>query len=424
RLAANLGIKLPTLGWWTRVVHQATKRLPTAGRLEAIIQGPAIQASSSHRSEVSTADYCCQIMRPLGIFDPLWAAKFRWTAVQEVKARGTFQTRMSLLIESAAAACFDRGGQRMESELLLHDVTKRVVDHGDPRLIGQLYSSIAYCHSLSLRWSQVREPTQISLDSYAVDAPGNAFAIAHATWPQISADFFLGHWKSLQRHSEELMEEAIQSNDIFRRVVATTAMGGVAMLVDDRPDRLAEALQHDGLRSLRDSADMIRAMWMIAEVQRQTYLGEFDNASSTCLAFRRLLKRTYLGDIQLLRIQSIQFKGLLGLHQLTVSGGRVYVDQVRTAIRQLRGENNPFALVQGHFFEGLLHKQLGSVLTAVDSLQSAMILAADERLRPIHLAAQDALAVIDDKNKRHSLIGRMERQGVARPDRLRRLYTC
>ncbi|MDA8744104.1 protein kinase [Rubripirellula amarantea] len=414
-----------------------------------------VGSSSEYVLQRKRLDMCNQLARPMSLFDSLYAAELNVVAASLVTDYGTDEQRIHVAVGEAVFGCYNPGKARNDGEAIILALNQYVSANGQLKSRADVWAAIACAHTLASRWSQVNAPLRLAVDAYQSLRDRNGFELAHTQWMDLWADWNLGRWSQMRDPSEQMISDATKRSDLYMQLLTVGGFGVGSYLIDDRLDELQRVFEANQKTEF-DSRNTVLFQvfdWM-AQVQLQWYEGNYREAWNIYRTMEPALHRYPFGSMQMMRIVRASFGSLGALHCFNDAHAAAWTRQVQMRIVQLRREKNPFSDAIADLHEGLLHEKLVGVSgkandrgRAIELFNSAITLAKPQRLRPIELAAIDAISrlsaelngdlsgdligdFIEDLSgtdpqavSTGQLVNRMVKQGIARPEKLARLYT-
>ena len=445
-LAESLRLPKPKGPWQTRLAI-AARSVPLAlrGRRKLLtriatpeVVDPAESAGPTDYVRAATERYhdrrtrlCLSLTRPMSVFDNLYAAELSVASAGLAMKYGDPAQCVHVAVGKAVFDCYDQGPRRTRGELAIAALKDSVVSLNDSRALADWWAGFAYSHALACRWDHVTQPVQRSAQLYhAVNDP-LGFELAHTEWLGLWADWHLGRWGRLSQNSSTMMTDSVQRNDHFLAVLTCGGFGAGAWLADDRVDecrRLCESDQQDGCGP--SIPQFVQVLKQLSVCLCLIYENRTDEAWNHLRSMERTFRRTPYEHLQLVRVSRHLLGVITCMHKTHESPSRRWIRRSRSCIRDLRSERIAFCRHLADLYDGLLEWELGKsrqdshrVERARRLLRQSAEATRQLRLRPYQLAAEDALGEIESDGAAQRLRRRMTRQGVVRPERLRRLYT-
>jgi hypothetical protein len=371
---------------------------------------------------------CISLIRPVSMFDGLYAAELSMTAEALAEKFGTPYERAHSIIGKAVFGCCDRGAKRREAEMLLQEMEPDVERLHDARATGDLWAGVAYSHMLSCRWHEVVDAVKSSVQNYQSLSESSGFEIAHTEWLRIWAYWHLGRWDSMFRVSDTMFDDAVRRNDQFKQLVVTRAYGCCAWLGRDRGNELDRLCVAES-RGRKQPVQLLDLFAVIASLQRMVYGGKYDEAWNEWKSLQWHVKQLPYRKMQFVRIVCQSLGALIALHRLGGHQSPPVIRHVLRLVGQLRRERLAYADVLANLYDGLLQRRqsIGKTDARANAARGHLHAAHEQAgvlgLRPIQLAAADALAEIDGDAAVGQLREAMHVQGIACPECFERLYT-
>ncbi|QDT06082.1 Serine/threonine-protein kinase PknA [Rubripirellula lacrimiformis] len=405
---------------------------PKSGIAGLPTMGPAYSPSDSekHRRQQQRFELCAALVRPISMFDTLYATELSFAAANLARRMGNFQQRMHVAVGEAVMECYDKTPRRGECLGTLLRLLPLATRSKDPMVMGDVWAGLTFTHFLSCRWDQTQQPLSSSVDNYQkLDSP-RGFEIAHIRWVQLWSNWHLGQWSEMQLLSEVMFDEAIQQRDLLQQQITIGGLGGNTWLAQDRSERLSHLREKASDPQEMGSGGILYFLADLSEVNQVLYEGRWQQAWEMYESCQQRNFPMPCGRLQVFRISCDSTGALIALHCRSQDPSIQWTNRIVKRIATLRSEQLRYSRVLANFYDGLLCWQQANedsdpqqLSQAVDYLTQAQNEAAEAHLRPIQLAAADKLAEIETGNSLHLLADRMREQGVVAPEKLRRLYT-
>lgn len=451
RFSASLGLPTPKPAWQSKAVLVTQQILASLRVKNALVRSvteskpdeagltssqPA-QAGSQEKpssrlwKKQRAVRYCDSLIRPLSIFDNLYAAELCNAASQLSLKYGSRLQRIHFAIGESVFQCYDRGHQRILGETNLLALKPHVAELECEFTAGEHWAGIAYSHALACRWNQVSQPVQTSLDHYHLAGNSNGFEIAHTQWLDLWAKWNLGRWKMMRGIAERMLDDALRRNDLLKQILTCSGFGAAALLASDGVDRL-QRLRDANMQFDREprSTQVLHVFDWIASIQLLLYQGQFAEAWKQFESLEPELRRLPFSRMQLFRVSREMLGAITAIHNLSQDYCDTWRLRAQVRIDQLRQEQLAYTSVLADFFDGLLLSCVArheGKKTANQAAEKFLIAARSQalayHLRPYQLAAEDRLAEIQSGRSLGCLEARMSQQGIACPERFQRLYT-
>lgn len=410
--------------------QDATDTAPSASDPNSVVS--LVQDHSSASLDKTRAvRFCDSLIRPMSLFNNLYAAELSLAGSRLSRKYGTTAERIRFAIGEAVFGCYDQGKGRIEGETSLLTLKPRVAELNCASTKGDLWAGIAYSHALACRWNQVMQPVELCVQQYQQVGKSHGFEIAHTQWLDLWAKWNLGRWKPMRSIAERLLEDALRRNDLLQQLLTVSGFGGAAWLASDQ----VEAWQRLRLHELEadgsgQSIQVLQFFNWISSLQLLLYQGAFHEAWNCYEAVEPQLRRMPYSRIQLFRVCAIALGTLTALHNLSRDCSHSWRLRTQVRIDRLRREQILYAKTLANFFDGLLQICIarhgggpGNVEAAKILLTEARNQAAGAYLRPLQFAAEEKLAELHNGMDRQVLDARMRKHGIVRPEHFRRLYT-
>ncbi len=453
QFAASLGLPKPKPAWQSKIVLVTKQLLANLGSTNALTRSvteampggsdadpfanPATildsqqQASPAVQKKILAVRFCDSLIRPLSVFDNLYAAELSLAASQLSLKYGSPSQRIHFAIGESVFHCYDNGQRRIVGETNLLALKPHVDDLNCEFTSGEFWAGMAYSHALACRWAQVSQPVQTSLQHYQKAGNLLGFELAHTQWLDQWANWNLGRWRMMRATVNRALEDALRRNDLLQQVLTCSGLGAAAFLTSDQVDRLqrlqAANLEYD---CEPGSTQLLHVFDWLASMQVLLYQGRFDEAWNRFESMEPELRRLPFSGIQLFRVTRAMLGAITALHQLTQDFSDTWRLRAQVRIDQLRNEHLAYSTMLANYFEGLLqlcvarHERSDAAeQTARKLLVDAQSQALACRLRPYQLAAEDKLAEIQTGRSLGRLEERMSQQQIANPQSFLRLYT-
>ncbi len=386
-----------------------------------------------HRNQ-QRFDLCVSLVRPMTMFDTVYAAELNLAAARLARKQGTLEQRIHVAVGESVFGSYDKGSKRVASLSNLLTLIPIADRSGSDQAKGDVWAGLAYAHALSCRWEQVERPMVSSVESYRRIDRSHGFEIAHVCWLGLWADWNMGRWKSMLQLSDNLFEEASRRNDLFQQQITYGGFGGNAWLVRDRSKALERMRTRDLANQKLGPGELLSFFDRIVQCNIAIYDGKFDDAWKLYGELRTQGKKLPFDGIQCFRIARQGLGALIGLHCNQDQPNQQWVKHVRRLTLELRSEQIRYARIMADFFDALLHRQIADSENsepavkharevAVKLFELTQTAAKDANLRPIQLASADELAAIETGHSAGLLRERMIAHGVVAPERLALLYT-
>jgi hypothetical protein len=446
--AGALGLPKPKLAWRGRIALM-TGRLRARLRdrdalLHSVVEmtasesvsvtggAPATEADASGSpSNRRALKFCDSLIRPMSLFDHLYAEELSLEAIRLALNYGTRAERLHAAITESVFQCVDKGHRRIEGESNLLTLKPHVARLNCSFTSGELWAGIAYSHALACRWNQVALPVQTSLEHYQHLGRSLGFESAHVQWLDVWANWHLGRWTAMRIQTERMLEDGQRRNDLLQQMLSSGGLGSSAFLAIDRPDQLQQFQEfsrelnyHSSLPQLPDVFDWIRS------IQLSLYQGKFDEAWHHVELLEPKLRRFPVNRIQLFRVTSAMLSALTAIHNLKGDYRDPWRLRAQVRIDRLSQEQSSLTTMLANYFGGLLqsciarHQRSSSARSEAEQrLTAARDQASMGRLRPFQLAAMDGLIEVRTGRSLGRLDRRMIKQGIVCPRQFRRLYT-
>ncbi|MFK8110691.1 MAG: AAA family ATPase [Rubripirellula sp.] len=377
---------------------------------------------------------CLSLIRPMSMFDGLYAAELSAAATRLLPKDGSRVQQVHGAVGEAVFACYDKGARRMEGESSLLRLKNVVANMNSAEASGDLWAAIACSHTLACRWDQVVKPVESSIEHYDRVEDTFGFEKAHTLWPAIWANWHLGRWDELHQSADHLFIDAVRRNDLFQQLVSTGGYGSASWLARDEAAELKRLYQSMKL-SLGKQVQLLDIFAWIGWIQVHLYEGDFVKAWEIYQEYAAALGKMPFSSMQLIRVTKLSLGSIIALQNLSAQSSQEnasgWARQVLGFINRLRREQLPFSNVIANLHTGLLNQQMERLGLGRESdrerakvcFAEARTEAMEHRLRPYQLAAEDALSVLQTGSSLGELQARMDRKGVVNPARLQRLYT-
>lgn len=429
---------------------------------------PLIDTAASNDTTVRQPfELCLALIRPLAMYDNLYAGELSMAASRLARQVGTISQRIHVAVGEAVFGTYNHGPARSESENILNRLVGIADRHGDSRARGDVRAGLAFAHLNAGRWVDVDESVGASIECYEQTRCSHRFEVAHVQWVGLWADWITGQWQRMSSRSESMFDEAIRRNDLFQQQMCTGGLGGNALLVRGRLNELKTLREKNASAVVMKPGEVVHFMHGLGMTQQAIYEADFQTAWQRQISCELDLSRLPLKSMQIFRVLSLATGALIGLHHLLepnsmgrrgdcVARGHHPVgweSVIRSRTLALRHEQMPFACMIADLYDGLLNQHAyvrgGNEMyrrLASEQLQRAQVNAGALGLRPFRWAAGDAIAAAaagafdgdgngagdgdggqDSQQSFFSssgvLVDRLRASGVADPDRLARLYT-
>ncbi len=411
--------------------HPSTEPLPKQASNTDVVAG--INDAVRQRFEL-----CLAIIRPLSMYDNLYAGELSMAASRLARQTGTVSQRINVAVGESVFGSYDRGPKRDESEANLKRLINVARDHGDALSRGDVMAGIVFTHAHAGRWTEIEASLETCIQHYDQSSVSHGFEVAHVRWVGLWADWMTGQWKRMRERHESMFDEAVRRNDLFQQQICCGGLGGNAWLVRDRLGDLKTLRQKKSAAVPMKPGEVMHFMDQFGMSLDAVYEGDLDAAWRFQIEAELDIAKLPLQSYQLARIMAAANGALVALHHFAESqrGDSRWEGRVRKRTLALRHERLPYARMLANFYDGSLNHLLylyrsqgdenDHGLIAIDQLRRAADEADSLGLWPIKWAAEDAIARLSegDDDQRDSLAARMLMAGVIRPDRLSRLYTA
>lgn len=388
-------------------------------------------------------ELCLAVIRPLSMYDNLYAGELSLAASRLARRIGTISQRVHVAVGEAVFGAYDHGSARVESEANLRRLVDIADRHGDSRARGDVRAGMAFMHVHAGRWTEIDPALRDCIDCYEKAYGSHGFEVAHVQWAGLWADWLTGHWQRMLTRSEAMFDEAIHRNDLFQQQICTGGFGGNALLVRGRLDESKARRQKNFASVVMKPGEVIHFTHAIGMTMDASYEADYQTAWERQMTCELDMARLPLKSMQIFRVLTQANGALIGLHCLVGTGvvqngapvrlrtnAAKWESEIRKRTLALRREPLPFARLMANLYDGLLNQHLfvqGGDPTrqrmASERLAQARDDAAEMRLSPLQWAAEDAISALEGSGGPRVLVDRMRAAGVADPDRLARLYT-
>ncbi|TWU59870.1 Serine/threonine-protein kinase PknA [Rubripirellula tenax] len=454
RLAGKLGLPRPKHPWLAKLSilfsvlrlklhHDSLVEDLTSETFESMTSGLPKLAGTSDKDRVSKSprtdqqdkrrfDLCVSLVRPMSMFDTLYATELNIASARLARIQGTFEQRMNVAVGEAVFHSYDKDAKRIAAMSNLLKLLPAAKRSGLAKAKADVWVGFMFAHLIACRWEKVAIPLANSVREYRLVDSSFGFEVAHARWAGLWADWCQGRWVSMTTTSDEMFEDALQRNDFFRQQVTIGGLGGNAWLVRGRPTELARlrqrAFEPDDLGTNLGTSEILNFFDRVTRTYDSLYQGDFSSAWDLSVEIDGQLRHASFAKVQVFRVVGQSLSALAALQCYNSSLDPVWRTLVREKTRKLRAEQLPYTRVIANFYDGLLDfisaEQTGSGYdAAIDCLQRARIEAVEAKLLPIELAAADAISRLRTGQSSDSLKAQMAAQGVVSPDQLLLLYT-
>jgi serine/threonine protein kinase len=393
-------------------------------------EAPAGQAQRS-RLQQQRLRLCLSLVRPMSMFDNLYAVELNLAGAMLARAHGDAVQRTYLAVGEAVFGCYDKGHRRDRGEAALRELLSDVDQLGSSRATADYWAGVAFSHALACRWDQVADPVRTAVECYQAVSDSRGFELAHTRWLDLWADWNLGRWDLMQSSSDAMFEDATRRNDLFQQLITSGGFGAAAWLAQDKTDQLDRIrASNEKFVSNQNQTQVFHVFDWISSIQCLLYQAKYPEAWSQYESMVPRLRRVPFAKMQLIRVARQSLGGLVALHNANLAYSPTWIARARKLVGELRREQLGYATVLANLYEGLLQQQIGRFQqssAALDAASQMLLMARDQAresgLRPFQLAAEDALAEIHTGQSLELLVERMRYQQVVRPAQLARLYT-
>ena len=376
-------------------------------------------------------DLCFSLVRPLSMFDHLYAAELSIFGSKLLVRHRNTRFRIHAAVGQAVVGCCDRGRRREQSESQLEKLATIVLPLSDARCSGDVLAGLSTSHALAGRWNQVIDPAQQSVEHYRTSTNTFDFDITHTQWLGLWALWHLGKWRELRQQCLSMHEIGVRRNDGFQQFTAAAGYCSSAWLMQDEMDVL-QRIEIANKKTIVswEQFQVVDAIQGIGLTLRHIYQSRYDKAWHEHLCIKPNIRRTPFSKIQLLRVIHKKLGSIIALHQLSCRYSEPLVVRAKVTIADLRKERIPFATMLADLYAGLLWRQIAiardnhaASLRSIRFLAAACDQAQAQQLLPFQLAASDALHALETGKSTSHFDGYMRDQGVVNPGCYRRLFT-
>ena len=431
-LANDLGTPRPKSAWiarwslrlrglWVSAKRQELSRFGRDGLIAATADDDRQRppAEKTRRMRV-----CLAFDRPMSMFDNLFGAELSLIGTLDAIRFGTPAEKGYAAIGSAVISCYDQGRNRAFGERLLRDLEQPIRRLGDRKLLADHAAGMAYAHWCGCRWRQAVSAARQAVKLYDGCDGRLGFEIAHTRVVSLFALFHLGQMDQLTHLVDRMLDDAIHRRDRFSEAVVTFGVGGAVWLARGDREGLRQAFErlHPPAASGNPN-EMIDVVRWIGQMHADIHAADWESAERNLQLGRRVFGRAPHGAIQLFRVQRLVFEtGLIA--RATRDGGPGATRRARRRLaRAIARERIPFASVLAALAEGLMNLHSGRPDLARGAWDRARSAAAAQGLRCWELAAEDALAAIDNGVWGDRLREYLGQKGVVHPEAFERLFT-
>ena len=302
-----------------------------------------------------------------------------------------------------------------------------------------------------MNWAATPSLISNGLKAYAMHEKDSArFEQANLRWLATFTDWYCGNWTELTQTSNKLVDEGRLHNDLLCEFIATTGFAATSHLgrlgnaaqtapAEQMSPTLPIETQNQAIFPGRDQPKADDALqladWLnfIARCLSANYHGDTSTAVALATSFAAQMRDSELANIQLVRVVTNQIVALTLLHVNAQKDFRRWPPNqthpsVQTAAAQaivnLRSEKLAFPIMLSELYGGILAGQNGETTSSRQRLVAAQQLAIEQGLQPFQLAAEDALANLQDNAAVNLLRHRMQNRGIHNPERFERIYTA
>ena len=378
-------------------------------------------------------EFCVALARPFSLFDAVFAARLLRTGIEQAAICGTPAEQLHFALGSVIFACCDGGARRKRGETLLKQLRGRVGELHNTKISGDYWAALATTDALSMRWHEVIDSVRMSVNEYESVDYRHRFEKAHTRWLEVWATWFLGEWQTMQAVTGEMLEDAQQRNDWNGTFLFSSGLAESAFLADDRLEDLKHwQHQNDTIAKKFGGTQLIHFFQWLGNINLHLYRGQLSDAWQLNRSFQRLLKYSPVSRIQLVRVLTESAGTLTALHLAqslrggfgrNSKAGENWLRIAQHGARQMRAHEIPFAGVLADLADATRLRIDDQPERSREHLLSAQSNAKSLRLMPYQLAAEDALAYLENGEWLGLLRHRMRNREVRNPECFERLYT-
>ena len=420
-LCNQLRVPRPKPTWMSQL--SMIKAIPKL-KLATLRKATAPKCKNVSAREQQRLELCLSLSRPLSMFDNMHAQELAIAGTTRAYRYGDEAQILLAEIGEAVFGCYDKGMSRVKGENALKQLHKRAIQLGHHKGLGDVFAAKAFSHAFALRWDCFAAPLRSCEKHYSLDSKPNGFELTHVRWLQPWCLWNLGRFNLLSRYAVDAYQEAIQQNDLFRQVSFTTGLASTAWLAKD--DLAAITLHRERNAKLRIpdvGMQILDICEVIAEAHTSLYKGDFDSAWLSAVELDKATSSPHR-YLQFLRVMNLSIGTLVCLHQVKHSSNTDWRTRATRFLAKLKQEQLSYTDMLWNFFGGLFLSMTSSSgigdRQAQAQLKQASLLAKQQHLRAIQLAAEDSLESNTDSGR---LMERMKDQEVVDPKKLMRLYT-
>ncbi len=400
-------------------------------KLKAETNLTADDAVQLDRSTQQRLDLCYALVRPLFMFDNLYAAELSIFARRMLLRHRNTKMRIHGAVMDAVFGCYDQGKRRVESEGQLTKLKAIVSPLNDARSSGDVAAAISVSHAFAGRWYQVTQTVQDGIEFYGRSPDIVGFEILRTQMLGLWALWHVGQWRELRELTAALYKDGVRRSDGTQQFIASNGYCASAWLIADEVNTLKQ-IEASNLNAIPrwEQFQFADVYHWAGQTQRRIYQARYDEAWDEYQRIRPKLKKMPFSSIQMVRVMQKQLCGILSLQQLRCHYSERLLVRAKLAIRELRKEQTPYANMLADLYGGLLLQQIATVsespdvsARAIGLLKSARDEAKSQQLLPFQLAATDALNFVETGQQTELLADSMRDQGVVNPRCYRRLFT-
>lgn len=411
---------------------------------------PTAASLPATATENTQLRFAGNLVRPLILHDASLARALFATTAKLSGTIGNTGHRYNTAIGSAVYLCCDDGPERAVGEALLRDLQAGATDLGG-KTEGDFWTAKTLTNTLKMNWAATPSLISNGLKAYAMHEKDSArFEQANLRWLATFTDWYCGNWTELTQTSNKLVDEGRLHNDLLCEFIATTGFAATSHLgrlgnaaqtapAEQMSPTLPIETQNQAIFPGRDQPKADDALqladWLnfIARCLSANYHGDTSTAVALATSFAAQMRDSELANIQLVRVVTNQIVALTLLHVNAQKDFRRWPPNqthpsVQTAAAQaivnLRSEKLAFPIMLSELYGGILAGQNGETTSSRQRLVAAQQLAIEQGLQPFQLAAEDALANLQDNAAVNLLRHRMQNRGIHNPERFERIYTA
>ena len=269
---------------------------------------------------------CLSLVRPMSMFDGLYAAELSTAASLLALRHGNPDQTVHAIVSDAVFACYDIGFRRIEGEIALLELRPHVDRLNSPWAEADLWAGIAYSHALASRWAQVPQPVQMSVQHYETVTKSHSFELAHIRWIDLWARWHLGRWDTMQQIGWSAFVDAVQRNDLFQQVITISGFSGAVWLARDEPAELRQLRAgNTAFDCPPEPIQILRVFDWITSIQTHLYQGEFAEAWDVYQSMLPSLNKRPYSKIQMIRVSRQLLGAVIALHQYAKEGSEHWI---------------------------------------------------------------------------------------------------